>query len=266
MGNSLTAMLRKQAYRAATFAYSRYRTSGVPRPGLRILMYHAIGTPVAGDIHGLYSMSVARFEEQMRFLATNYANHLVQLDKSSLDVGSSLHIALTFDDGYRDNLLAAAPLLISLGIPFTVFICTGAVAEKRAGFLNRDDVKHLAVLPGAQIGSHSINHPHLTESNDRNLHNELVGSKYYLEDLLGREIDMISYPNGSVNDRVRNMANQVGYHLGACSRFDVNPPDRDPLLLCRTDIWAQDDMLIFDQKLRGDWDWYRWRSTDRSNK
>ena len=260
MGNLLSA-IRWPALRAATWTYSRFRLDGSPRSGLRILMYHAIGTPIKGDVRGLYNMTPAGFEKQMRYLAVHYKDQIVPLDPLALK-DDSLRIALTFDDGYRDNLSVAAPLLVELGIPFAVFVCTGAVAQRKAGFLGPTDVRELAGLAGVTIGSHSVDHPRLTECDDRRLNEELAGSKAYLEDLLGSEIDSLSYPHGDTNRRVRDMAENVGYHFGASSRFDVNPAGRDPLLLCRTDIWADDDLPTFEQKLRGDWDWNRWRSAD----
>lgn len=224
-------------------------------------MYHAIGTPIESDDSGLYSVTSGRFEKHMRYLAGHYTDCLVPLAPSAL-TGDSFRIALTFDDGYRDNLSVAAPLLVELGIPFSVFVCTGAVAERRAGFLGPEDVCELAGLQGATIGSHSISHPRLVECNDRRLKEELAGSKAYLEDLLGKQVDSISYPDGLVDRRVRDMAENAGYDIGATSRFDINRPGRDSLLLCRSDIWADDDNLVFDQKLRGDWDWMRWHRTN----
>jgi len=252
------ASLRSRVLRTVTWTYSRFRLGANPHPGLRILMYHAISTPVEGDIRCLYNMSSARFKKHIHYLAKHYKDHLVPLDLTALKCDSS-KIALTFDDGYQDNLSIAAPLLVELGIPFTVFVCTGAVAERKAGFLRPEDVREIASLPGARVGSHTVSHLRLTECDDRRLSEELVGSKAYLEDLLGNEVDLLSYPHGAVNSRVRDMAERAGYRIGASSRFDINQPGRDPLLLCRTDIWAGDDVPIFEQKLRGDWDWFRWR-------
>lgn len=42
-------------------------------------------------------------------------------------------VAITFDDGYSDNLTEAAPILRSYGLPATFFICTGDLGS-RIGF------------------------------------------------------------------------------------------------------------------------------------
>jgi peptidoglycan/xylan/chitin deacetylase (PgdA/CDA1 family) len=246
---------------AATWAYRNFRSSGSPRDGLRVLMYHSIGTPIEGDSRGLYNMAADQFEAHARYLAAHHRQQLVQL-RPDAPRKPALQIALTFDDGYRDNLTVAAPVLTELGIPFTVFVHTNAVAQREKGFLVAGEVRELAGLPGVQIGSHSVTHARLTECDDARLREELSGSKSYLEDLLGQKVDALSYPHGAVDQRVRDFAAEAGYLMGGTSRFDINPPGRDPLLLCRTDIWAKDGVPVFEQKLRGDWDWNRWRKAD----
>lgn len=91
---------------------------------------------------------------------------------------------------------------------------------------------------------------------------ELISSRVYLEDLLGIEVSTMSYPYGAVDRRVRNAAHMAGYRRAACSYFEINKKDRDPLLLARTEINSHDEQRVFLQKLRGGWDWYRWRRQD----
>jgi len=264
MRSGLLSAFRAPALRGATWLYGRIRSGSNPRSGLRILTYHALGTPIESDVRFLYSMAPERFEEHARYLALHYAGRLAPLGACA-PAGGALSIALTFDDGYRDNLSIAAPLLVGLGIPFTVFVCTGEVARRKPGFLAPEEVRELAHMPGARIGSHTVGHPRLTECDGTRLREELVGSKAYLEDLLGAEVDSLSYPHGAVDRKVRDMAESAGYRIGVSSRFDINQSGRDPLLLCRTDIWADDQIHTFEQKLGGDWDWNRWRSADPEN-
>lgn len=231
--------------------------------GTRILMYHAIGTNVDGDTLGLYNLSPERFESHMRILASNHRDRLRSLDEESLrnDVPG---IMVTFDDGYRDNLTAAAPVLVRLGIPFTVFVTTGPMLAAAPGRLGPDDLRALDNLPGATIGAHGVTHARLAECGDHQLRQELAGSKAYLEDILGHPVYSMSYPHGSVNRRVRDAAEEAGFQIGATSRFNINSPGRDPLLLCRTDIWSGDTDQDFSGKLAGYWDWRRWRHSDPS--
>lgn len=250
--------------RAVTWLYSRSRWGGMVRPGLRILMYHAVGTSIEDDQNGIYNIKSETFRQHMTCLAAEHRERITTL-KLSATSNAGLEIAVTFDDGYLDNLTVAAPILVELDIPFTVFVCTNAVAQGHKGFLDAQAVCELSTLPGVQVGSHSASHSRLTQCNDLQLREELVRSKSYIEDLTGKKVTALSYPHGAVDRRVRDAAEQAGYQLGATSRFDINVNGRDPLLLCRTDIWSSDGLPVFEQKLKGDWDWRRWRHQDPAN-
>lgn len=70
-------------------------------------------------------VSVERFEEQMQHLAAKY--RVVSLDRFVEHVSGSdqgFAVAVTFDDGYRDNFLYAYPILKRYGIPATIYIIT----------------------------------------------------------------------------------------------------------------------------------------------
>jgi len=232
-----------------------------PKEGFRVLMYHSIGTPAFGDEKGLFSLSPERFRQHMGLLAGLKHGQLVSFDADALS-GTGYRLAITFDDGYLNNLEVAAPILVELGLPFTVFVTSEFVRNRKSGFLSPVDLRALAELPGAQIGAHGANHVALTQCNQAALLNELMSSRHYLEDVLGREVRKFAYPYGAADRRVRDAALSVGYNLGACSLGGINPPNRDPLLLTRTEIVSFDSKRVFAQKLHGDWDWYRWRRQD----
>ncbi len=252
---------RRKLTRGIAEAIALARTAAAPRAGLRVLMYHAVGTPAADDKLGIYSIDPALFGRQIAALAGYAGSTIIGLGQG-LPAAGQLRVAVTFDDGYRDNLYRAAPLLREYGIPFTVFVCTGFMRQQSGDYLSAGELRELGALPGATIGSHGVTHARLTSLDDRALREELVASRAYLEDTSGRAVTSLSYPHGAVDRRVRDAAEAAGYTIGACSRFDINGPERDPLLLCRTDILGVDSVRVFQQKLHGDWDWYRWRNPD----
>ena len=55
-------------------------------------------------------------------------------------------MALTFDDGYADNLINAKPLLERYGIPATVFVASGYVGAKDPFWWDR--LQHVFLEPG----------------------------------------------------------------------------------------------------------------------
>lgn len=247
--------------RAISEATALVRLLSPPRAGLRILMYHAVGSPVYGDERGIFSTAPDLFEAHMTALVQHGAASTVPVT-ADRTVEPSLRVAITFDDGYRDNLKAAAPILDSHGFPYAVFVISEFVRKNTASFLSEMELRELSSRPGVTIGAHGANHVSLTRCDDRTLANELVSSKRYLEDIVGKPVTTLAYPHGSVNRRVRDAAEKAGYSMGFTSHFDINAPERDPLLLGRTTVLGTDDVRVFRQKLHGDWDWYRWRSTD----
>lgn len=89
-------------------------------------MYHGI-TDQPLPVHNWCHMPVCEFDEQMAFLAANY--HPLSLSETAgrLAAGRSLPeltACVTFDDGFRNNLTNALPVLRKHGIPCTVFVNT----------------------------------------------------------------------------------------------------------------------------------------------
>jgi len=54
-------------------------------------------------------------------------------------------VAITFDDGYADNLHQARPILHRAGIPATVFVATGMIGRRREFWW--DELERLILLP-----------------------------------------------------------------------------------------------------------------------
>ena len=252
---------RRQLTRAVAEAIALGRTFARPRRGFRILMYHAVESRVPGDTLDVFRVTPGLFSKQMAALAA-FPDSVVAGIRNAVPARAPLQVAITFDDGYRDNLRLAAPVLLKHGFAFTVFATAGFIRSGKEPFLSPTELRELAALPQVTIGAHGVTHVPLTRCDDRQLREELTGSKHYLEDLLGRPVKELAYPHGAVDRRVRDAAGLAGYDLGATSHFNINTAGRDPLLLARNAILASDDVRAFIQKLRGDWDWYRWRSPD----
>jgi peptidoglycan/xylan/chitin deacetylase (PgdA/CDA1 family) len=69
------------------------------------------------------------FERQMAFVARAYVVLPLEelVDRMGRGILPRNALAITFDDGYRDNLTHAAPILARHGLPATVFVVTGAI-------------------------------------------------------------------------------------------------------------------------------------------
>ena len=101
-----------------------------------VLSYHRVND--AGDPF-FPAMSTAVFEQHMAHLARSYRVLTVEdlVDRMRRGRLPRNAIALTFDDGYRDNLTHAAPILARYGLPATVFLTTGFIGTAEAPWFDR---------------------------------------------------------------------------------------------------------------------------------
>ncbi|MGH8001599.1 MAG: polysaccharide deacetylase family protein, partial [Brasilonema sp.] len=100
-------------------------------PGGLILMYHRI-TEVESDPWSI-CVNPRHFAQQMEVLRKFGEVVSLQQFNQTLQQGKTPHwqIAVTFDDGYTDNLYSAKPLLEHYDIPATMFLTSGYMEQKR---------------------------------------------------------------------------------------------------------------------------------------
>jgi len=111
-----------------------------------ILLYHSVAK-VGSDPWGL-RVSPRNFAEQMAVLRTHTKPiHLNHLDRA-LSGGEMppRSVAVTFDDGFADNLHQAKPVLERHAIPATIFVATGYVGSQREYWW--DELDRLLLAPG----------------------------------------------------------------------------------------------------------------------
>lgn len=108
-------------------------TSDRTRNRTVILAYHRV-IRLASDPQ-LLCVLPERFAEQLEVLKRHFTivplNVLIERLRSGKPVAGMT--ALTFDDGYADNLLIAKPLLERAGAPATIFVASGQIG-RRYGF------------------------------------------------------------------------------------------------------------------------------------
>jgi peptidoglycan/xylan/chitin deacetylase (PgdA/CDA1 family) len=111
--------------------------TGWPRWGLTVLLYHRVlDLANLGELDpDLVDATPAAFEEQMAIMS----RHLTPVTLDEVLDAAGPHgrplpanaVLVTFDDGYKDNLEVAVPILKSHGIRAAFFIATGYVTERR---------------------------------------------------------------------------------------------------------------------------------------
>lgn len=216
-------------------------------------MYHSIRSRDSDDLDDLYRITPQRLKSHISLLRAHQSDPVFTVHPF-IDL-APIGLSLTFDDGYRDNLEVAAPLLLENGFPFHVFINPSFVMSGEHKYLTVQSLRELASLPGVSIGAHGYSHQKLTECTPSELNYELEASKQWIENVIGREVTTMAYPHGAVNDEVRQATDKAGYTIAASSKFGIVKSASDRLALERTDIWSTDTALTLHSKLRGNWDW-----------
>lgn len=118
---ALAGLRRSGALGAVAATYGRNR--------LTVLAYHRVTDPEEESFAGFpgnVSATPHAFARQMEWMAERFAP--VSIEQVAAAVGGEplpvRPFLITFDDGYRDNLDNAHPVLLRLGIPATIFLAT----------------------------------------------------------------------------------------------------------------------------------------------
>ena len=129
-------------------------------------MYHRVRTSPPGtpEITRGLTVAAADFAAQMRWLKS-HGYHAVSQQQvfDALERGAPLPrkpVAITFDDGYEDVLLNAAPVLARLHMPATAYVITERITGPEDFFLRWPELRQLE-RRGVAIGSHTVSHPDL---------------------------------------------------------------------------------------------------------
>jgi peptidoglycan/xylan/chitin deacetylase (PgdA/CDA1 family) len=116
-----------------------------------VLLYHRVAGP-RRDPQWL-DVRADRFDAQLALLARTCVPLALDAFDAHRRAGTlpPRAVAVTFDDGYADNLQAAAPALARHGIPATVFVTAGMMGSDREFWW--DDLERIVFAPGARHGA-----------------------------------------------------------------------------------------------------------------
>jgi peptidoglycan/xylan/chitin deacetylase (PgdA/CDA1 family) len=222
-----------------------------------ILMYHSICDERSSHPAGHYRITRAGFEEQLislrreGFQSISMSGLPIPEKRGALSVGNP--IILTFDDGYKDFIQNALPLLDKHGFTASLYIPThylGRASEWDSRFgscfelLDAHDLRVLSEW-GIEVGSHSETHPFMAAIPPHSMLLEAKRSKEVLEAVLGKPVNQFSYPFGSVNDSVTAAIGEAGYTYAVTVEERKCGAHEDRLRLPRLHVTADIDIRQF---------------------
>ncbi len=130
-------------------------------------------------------------------------------------------ICLTFDDGWASDYEIVFPMLLEHKLKATFFITSDWVGKP--GHVTWSQLRDMRKA-GMEIGSHTMTHPYLRTLKEKQQYNELRRSKLDIEDGIGEEIKIFSFPYGDFNSRLIVLAKKAGYEFVATSKPGFSYP------------------------------------------
>lgn len=170
----------------------------------KILFYHDVYNTTcykSVDTNVLLGTHIEIFKEHIRIIKEEGYDIVTHITKPKKEV------AIMFDDGFR-GIWDNRNFFYENDIKPTVFIAKDLIGEP--GFLS---VKEILELQGHGFNfeSHSWTHTDLTQYSDKNLERELLQSKKWLSEMLGKEVSEICLPIGYFSNHLIEQTIKYGY-------------------------------------------------------
>jgi peptidoglycan/xylan/chitin deacetylase (PgdA/CDA1 family) len=171
-----------------------------------VLVYHTISSPPE-PMEADADISPEKFERQLRWLAR--WRRVVPLEETLEATASRRLVAITFDDGFRDNLTVALPLLEKFQLPMTLFVTAGFLG--RDAYLSKSELREISEHPLVTIGAHGLWHRHFNRLTQAEAKFELTESRRLLAEVIGKEIELLAWPYGECNAELERLSAECGY-------------------------------------------------------
>jgi peptidoglycan/xylan/chitin deacetylase (PgdA/CDA1 family) len=227
-----------------------------------VVAFHRVhdGAPASDSL----TVSVATFERYCRFFQRRFRvvplRDLVARLAAGQPVGRAL--AITFDDGYRDNFANAAPILERLALPATFFVVTQWMNTDVVPFWDQErEVRHPWMTwadvralhrKGFEIGAHTRTHVDLGKVAGDEAREEIFGSRADLERQLDAPAISFAYPFGrreNLTETNRQLIRDAGFRCCCSGYGGINPRGTDPFHVRRipiTEWYASPHQFGFD--------------------
>jgi peptidoglycan/xylan/chitin deacetylase (PgdA/CDA1 family) len=214
--------------------------------------------------HSVLESQRERFIRQLDYLSKKFSFvSLRTLDAPQLKKNL---ISITFDDGLSSILKNALPELKKRKIPTTIFIPAanidnypkweqkGQAIYYEDRIINRAEIKELSDW-GIEIASHTLHHTDLRNVPSEAAREELHLSKSILEEIIGKEVVSFSFPYGSYNDDLINLALDCGYNFVYTTQPEIIFFPTEKKYFGRISVDPTDYFLEFKLKVAGAYSW-----------
>ena len=194
-----------------------------------ILMFHSIASMPKGVVMRSLHVPPKLFKLQMYLLKIlGYKGlSMGRLQPYLTGKKQGKVVGITFDDGFKNNLTHALPILKKFGFSATCYIISQNIGGinhwdlhkgiPKNPLMDEDEIKQW-IVNGMEIGSHAQNHVRLAECDTKTATKEIRQSKLDLEKQFNCSVDHFCYPYGSYNDEIVAITKAAGY----CTATTIN--------------------------------------------
>lgn len=235
----------------------------------RILMYHMISdAPEGAKFKGL-RVSPGQFERQLQHLSHQGWRFVTMKELTDQIANGTLErktVALTFDDGYQDNVTNALPLLRQYNAKATLYLVvdrhdrdwsTYKKAHHNSGELAREpkltdeQVKNMLASGLIELGGHTYTHANLLTADDASRQHEIANSRCTLEAQFETSVTSFAYPFGLYGEKDVVAAQAAGYRNAVTTIEGIEDQfGQRPFELRRVKVSGKDNLLAFKLKMR----------------
>jgi peptidoglycan/xylan/chitin deacetylase (PgdA/CDA1 family) len=228
-----------------------------------ILMYHRVNYEVKKEL----SIKEKNFQWHMDYLKRkNYT--VLSMDQAFRKIKNNniggRYIVLTFDDGYKDFLTNAFPILNQYNFPSILYLVPGYIEQNQVFWWDKDlgksdllswqQILKLKESPLIEFGSHTLHHYDLDTLQKSQLTFEIQKSKAIIEEKLNRRVGHFSYPRGLYNKDAEEIINNI-YDTGVLifNGVEITPSldIRYKARLKRIPILKSDGKYLFIARIKG---------------
>jgi peptidoglycan/xylan/chitin deacetylase (PgdA/CDA1 family) len=166
-------------------------------------------------------------------------------------------VLITFDEGSRDFLTYAWPLLKRYGFSATVFLYTDEIGQSKiqhrvcGGEISPFSWTEMRQLQseGVTFGSHSSSRRELISLSFREVIREVKQSRETLQNELAIPVSTFAYPLGKVNRMIQYLIGACGYNFGLSCNLGLCTMNDSLLALPRIKVEGSDTLETFAAKL-----------------
>ena len=170
-------------------------------------------------------------------------------------------VAITFDDGYRDNLTNALPVLLRHQAKATVYLIGDRQGDLSEGgdttgkplapLLTDTEINKLLASNAIELGGHTLTHRNLATATEPVALHELTAGKNVLEETLSQPVTAFAYPFGGFSAGLPDLVAKAGYTSAVTTRQGISIDlAHDRLQLKRIRISGRDNFATFRIRLR----------------